>query len=260
MEYDVPGHESEDESVAGSQVALRVDASARLAVPLGRRWALTLTVDAGLAPSLLAYRPGSSFPRTARRRPAPPPFPAWTAACASAPRERCCDDPASPARGPPTPQRRRAARGRRRRDLGALGELYDRYARDVWRAVRRYAARTAPTSTTSSTRRSSTCRGSPPRTTAARAAATGCAASAFASRCGTAEARALQRMLGSFAQTLGRSSGPRSGAASEPQPGAGACSSARSARSARRSARCSCWSSSKGCRATRRRGARPSRR
>ena len=75
MEYDAPGA-SEAQSVAGSEVALRIDASARLAVPLADGWALTLTVDAGLAPTML---------RTTRVElpanlagVAAPPFPAWT--------------------------------------------------------------------------------------------------------------------------------------------------------------------------------------
>jgi hypothetical protein len=76
MEYDVPGT-GEDESVSGTQVALRLDTSARLAVPLGQSWALTLTIDAGLAPTMLqATR--LELPPNAASDAAPPPFPAWT--------------------------------------------------------------------------------------------------------------------------------------------------------------------------------------
>lgn len=53
MEYDrVP--DSEGASVQGTEVALRIDASARLAVPVGQNWIITLTMDAGFAPALLA--------------------------------------------------------------------------------------------------------------------------------------------------------------------------------------------------------------
>ncbi len=76
MEYDAPGA-TEAQSVAGSEVALRVDASARLAVPFSEGWALTLTVDAGLAPTMLGttrLEPPANLPAAA----AAPPFPAWT--------------------------------------------------------------------------------------------------------------------------------------------------------------------------------------
>jgi hypothetical protein len=76
MEYDVPGT-GEDESVSGSQVALRLDASARLAVPLGPSWAFTLTIDAGLAPTMLQTT-RLELPPNAASDAAPPPFPAWT--------------------------------------------------------------------------------------------------------------------------------------------------------------------------------------
>jgi hypothetical protein len=53
MEYDrVP--DLEGSSVQGTEVALRIDASARLAAPVGQNWIITLTMDAGLAPALLA--------------------------------------------------------------------------------------------------------------------------------------------------------------------------------------------------------------
>ena len=76
MEYDVPGG-SEAQSVAGSEVALRVDASARLAVPLSESWALTVTIDAGLAPTMLQTT-RLEIPADLAGLPAPPPFPAWT--------------------------------------------------------------------------------------------------------------------------------------------------------------------------------------
>lgn len=78
MEYDaVP--ESEGESVSGTVVALRVDASARLAVPIGQRWAVTLTIDAGLAPALLANPTRLEVPANiAATAGTPPAFPAWT--------------------------------------------------------------------------------------------------------------------------------------------------------------------------------------
>jgi len=76
MEYDVPGA-MEAESVAGSEVALRLDASARLAVPLAEGWALTLTVDAGLAPTMLGTT-RLALPANVAVAAAPPAFPAWT--------------------------------------------------------------------------------------------------------------------------------------------------------------------------------------
>jgi hypothetical protein len=75
MEFDAPGG-SEGRDTSGSEVVLRVDASVRLAVPLGANWAFTLTLDGGLAPAMLASptriaTPGGSVAE-------PPPFPAWT--------------------------------------------------------------------------------------------------------------------------------------------------------------------------------------
>ena len=74
MEYD-GGAGGEAHSGQGDEVTLRVDASARLSVPLGPSWALTLTVDAGLAPSLLASPTRITLPAGAGDVPA---FPAWT--------------------------------------------------------------------------------------------------------------------------------------------------------------------------------------
>jgi hypothetical protein len=76
MEYDAPTGEGLD--AQGSEVVLRVDASARLAVPLGDSWALTLTLDAGLAPTLLASPTRIALPTGAPASEAPPLFPAWT--------------------------------------------------------------------------------------------------------------------------------------------------------------------------------------
>jgi hypothetical protein len=72
MEYDAG---TEASGGQGNEVALRLDASARLAVPLGDSWALTLTVDAGLAPSMLASPTRIQLPSGAG---VVPPFPAWT--------------------------------------------------------------------------------------------------------------------------------------------------------------------------------------
>jgi hypothetical protein len=78
MEYD-ESTGSEAQSVAGTVVALRVDASARLAVPLGQKWVMTLTIDAGVAPSLLANPIRLEVPANiAASVGLPPPFPAWT--------------------------------------------------------------------------------------------------------------------------------------------------------------------------------------
>lgn len=74
MEYD-GGTGGEGLGGQGNEVALRVDAAARLAVPLGPSWALTLTVDAGLAPSMLAAPTRITLPAGSGEA---PPFPAWT--------------------------------------------------------------------------------------------------------------------------------------------------------------------------------------
>jgi len=76
MEYD---YGPEDSAIRETQVVLRLDASARLAVPLGRGWALTVTLDGGMAPSLVASPLRLSLPAPAGGNAAPPPaFPAWT--------------------------------------------------------------------------------------------------------------------------------------------------------------------------------------
>ena len=74
MEYDYPPG-SEDEEVEGSEIALRLDASARLVVPLGRKWVCTVTLDGGLAPSMLVSPAQLRLPGAETQ---PPPFPAWS--------------------------------------------------------------------------------------------------------------------------------------------------------------------------------------
>jgi hypothetical protein len=74
MEYDYPPG-SEDEEVEGSEIALRLDASARLVVPLGRKWICTVTLDGGLAPSMLVSPAQLRLPGAESQ---PPPFPAWS--------------------------------------------------------------------------------------------------------------------------------------------------------------------------------------
>jgi hypothetical protein len=68
LETDVlPGNESAD--VYANDIELRLGASARLAVPLGRRWALTVTADTDVAPASLPSpkQVGTLLP-----------FPTWT--------------------------------------------------------------------------------------------------------------------------------------------------------------------------------------
>jgi hypothetical protein len=78
MEYDPVGG-SEAQAWTGTLATLRADLSARLALPLGKSWALTVTADGGLAPTILAsptrlQPPAGSTPTAGQ----PPPFPAWT--------------------------------------------------------------------------------------------------------------------------------------------------------------------------------------
>jgi len=75
MEYDAL---SEDESFAATEITLRLDASARLAVPIGKDWALTLTMDAGLAPNLLVKPVQLEVPAGVAADARPSFFPAWT--------------------------------------------------------------------------------------------------------------------------------------------------------------------------------------
>jgi hypothetical protein len=77
MEYDAPGG-SEGESWDGTVATLRADVSARLALPLGDSWVLTVTIDGGLAPSILANPTRLQVPESTTAGNPPPPFPAWT--------------------------------------------------------------------------------------------------------------------------------------------------------------------------------------
>jgi len=77
MEYDAPGG-SEAESTDGTVVTLRADVSTRLALPLSNSWVLTVTVDGGLAPTVLANPTRLQVPEAITGGNPPPPFPAWT--------------------------------------------------------------------------------------------------------------------------------------------------------------------------------------
>jgi hypothetical protein len=70
---------AEGQTVEGTAVALRFALSARLAIPVSPSWALTLTIDGGVAPSMLAspVRLGFSGAVGAGTQ-GPPPFPAWS--------------------------------------------------------------------------------------------------------------------------------------------------------------------------------------
>ena len=111
MEYDVPGA-LEAESVAGSEVALRLDASARIAVPLAEGWALTLTVDGGLAPTMLGTT-RLELPVSLAGVAQPPHSQRGRAEYASAPRGRSCER--APAAAASCRDQRRRAPGRCRR-------------------------------------------------------------------------------------------------------------------------------------------------
>jgi hypothetical protein len=78
MEYDGASG-GEGQMVEQTEVVLRFDLSARLVVPIDRHWALTLTIDGGLAPSVLASPIRLPLPpgATMATEP-PPPFPAWS--------------------------------------------------------------------------------------------------------------------------------------------------------------------------------------
>jgi hypothetical protein len=78
MEYDLTAG-AEGQTVEDTQVVLRLDASARLAVPFDQHWVLTVTLDGGLAPSMLANPTRLELPAgPAPRGQPPPPFPAWS--------------------------------------------------------------------------------------------------------------------------------------------------------------------------------------
>src|ERR1700690_2344957 len=77
MEYDGAG--AEGQTVVDTDVALRLDVSARLAVPVAPQWALTVTLDGGLAPSMLARPARLEVPLGAGGGvQSLPPFPAWS--------------------------------------------------------------------------------------------------------------------------------------------------------------------------------------
>jgi len=76
MEYDT-GSAGEAVSVQGTEVALRLDASARLSVPVGHSWTMTLTMDGGVAPALLARPIRLEVPAGVSTGGAPPTFPPW---------------------------------------------------------------------------------------------------------------------------------------------------------------------------------------
>jgi hypothetical protein len=71
IEYDLESEE--DASIDKTELALLLDLSTRLSVPLGRRWALTVAVDGALAPTLLANPVSLQLPTGS-----PITFPAWT--------------------------------------------------------------------------------------------------------------------------------------------------------------------------------------
>ena len=78
MEYDGAAG-AEGQALEGTAVALRFDASTRLAIPVSSHWALTVTLEGGLAPSMLTNPSRLALPAGA---PAdaqqPPAFPAWS--------------------------------------------------------------------------------------------------------------------------------------------------------------------------------------
>jgi hypothetical protein len=78
MEYDAASG-AEGQSVEETLGVLRLDVSARLAIPVDQHWILTLTLAGGLAPSLLARPIRLALPAGAGPDAQPPPaFPAWS--------------------------------------------------------------------------------------------------------------------------------------------------------------------------------------
>jgi hypothetical protein len=72
MEYDtVAGAESQ--AIEGTEAVLRFDLSARLAVPVDRHWVLTVILDGGVVPSLLARPTGLALPAGGPAGEPPPP-------------------------------------------------------------------------------------------------------------------------------------------------------------------------------------------
>jgi hypothetical protein len=81
MEYDAASGSSgtEGPTVVDTDVALRLDVSARLSVPVDPRWALTITLDGGLAPAMLTRPAALELPvGGAAGTEKIPPFPAWS--------------------------------------------------------------------------------------------------------------------------------------------------------------------------------------
>jgi len=78
MEYDSDSS-GEGQTVVDTDTALRLDVSARLSIPFDPSWALTLTLDGGLAPSMLARPANIQLPiGGAAGAQTLPPFPAWS--------------------------------------------------------------------------------------------------------------------------------------------------------------------------------------
>jgi hypothetical protein len=81
MEYDAPSGASgtEGPTVTNTDVALRLDVSARLSVPFDPRWAFTVTLDGGLAPAMLTRPATLELPvGSVAGTETIPPFPAWS--------------------------------------------------------------------------------------------------------------------------------------------------------------------------------------
>jgi hypothetical protein len=79
MEYDFPPG-SQPSSVHGSDIELAVDAMVRLALPLSKGWALTITLDADVVPSNVATPARLDVPQSlgtgsTTGANVPPPFP-----------------------------------------------------------------------------------------------------------------------------------------------------------------------------------------
>jgi hypothetical protein len=77
LEYDGTSG-GDGQTARDTEVVLRLDVSARLAVPLDRHWFLTVTFDGGLAPSMLATPTRLELPVGAAPGVKAPLFPAWS--------------------------------------------------------------------------------------------------------------------------------------------------------------------------------------
>jgi hypothetical protein len=79
MEVDLPQPQpSGQEDVSGTDVELRIGAFARLWLPLGPSWALTVTADTDVMPNNLVAPDRIDLPPGVVTNEAIPPFPAWT--------------------------------------------------------------------------------------------------------------------------------------------------------------------------------------